>query len=78
MQNDTVAESACRSLGGVEPSTTAEGKYEARWSVKGQRDSAASGRRAGLPPFPCRAKTVLPPQSRRPGKRAPRPNEADK
>jgi hypothetical protein len=43
MQNDTVAESACRSLGGVEPSTTAEGKYEARWSVKGQRDSGQAG-----------------------------------
>jgi hypothetical protein len=78
MQHDTVAESACRSLGGVELSTTAEGKDEARRSVQGQRESGQAGGRAGLAPFPCRAKTVLPPPNRRPGKRAPRPNEADK
>jgi len=48
MQNDTVVESACQSLGGVELSRKAEGKYEILWSVKGQR---AAGSRPGFP-FP--------------------------
>jgi hypothetical protein len=54
MQNDTVAESACRSLRGIELSTTAEGKYEVRWSVKAQRDSGPAGKReaGGTSPFP--------------------------
>jgi hypothetical protein len=73
MRNDTVAESAWRFLGGVELSRKAKGKYGVPWSVNGQR-AAGSGR----PPFSCRAKTALPPQNRGPGKRTPRPNEADK
>ena len=47
MQNDTVAESACWSLGGVKLSRKVEGKYEVLWRVNGQR---AAG---GLPLFPA-------------------------
>jgi hypothetical protein len=42
MENDTVAESACRALGGVELSRKAEGKYEVLWSVKGQRAAGSA------------------------------------